>query len=182
MSEFLEIANIPEGETFFEFVWSPMQLGLQDTAYPFTTEIKFDFTCNRHGLEISCYGFATTDVELVCVRCLEKFGLAIREPIDFVIRLMQNAAVQVELWQEDTVTVNRLGGKINLKPRVHDAIILGIPQFPVCDDNCRGLCQVCGANLNEEKCAHSQEKPRDSRMEKLQEYLDLIKGKKTKQE
>lgn len=178
MPEFLEIAKIPEGETTFEFVWSPMQLDLLNTHHIFANEIRFSFTCYRRGMEISCYGFATTEVELECVRCLEKFWSRIREPIDFAIRLMQNAAVQAQLWQDDTVTVNLLHGKINLKPRVHDAILLGMPQFPICSEDCLGLCPICGINLNKEKCAHSHEKPRDSRLEKLGEYLKSISGKK----
>jgi uncharacterized protein len=33
--------------------------------------------------------------------------------------------------------------------------MLALPTRPLCDENCRGLCGGCGANLNREPCACS---------------------------
>ena len=32
------------------------------------------------------------------------------------------------------------------------ALLLEIPLIPLCDDDCKGLCSTCGANLNEGPC------------------------------
>lgn len=42
--------------------------------------------------------------------------------------------------------------KIDLGNVVNDLIIMNLPMQLLCDDNCKGLCSVCGANLNEGAC------------------------------
>jgi uncharacterized protein len=39
-------------------------------------------------------------------------------------------------------------GAIDLEPAVRDALVLDLPLAPLCEDDCLGLCAVCGANLN----------------------------------
>ncbi len=49
-------------------------------------------------------------------------------------------------------------------------IQLHIPPAVLCDIDCKGLCQYCGINLNEETC--SCEKPIDPRWESLKSLLN----------
>lgn len=42
---------------------------------------------------------------------------------------------------------------LDLEPIVHDACILDLPLAPLCRDDCRGLCPVCGAIRNRETCS-----------------------------
>ncbi|MDD5482934.1 MAG: DUF177 domain-containing protein [Kiritimatiellae bacterium] len=41
---------------------------------------------------------------------------------------------------------------INLTADVREDILLALPMVAVCSETCRGLCRVCGANLNRESC------------------------------
>ena len=41
---------------------------------------------------------------------------------------------------------------IDLGPLVRDAIVLELPMAPLCRPDCRGLCPLCGADLNESNC------------------------------
>jgi len=45
------------------------------------------------------------------------------------------------------------GSRVDLAPLVRDAVLLGLPPAPLCDEGCRGLCPVCGANRNEDPCS-----------------------------
>ena len=44
------------------------------------------------------------------------------------------------------------GANIDLSPAIHQEIIMNIDEYPHCSEDCAGLCQGCGANLNVEKC------------------------------
>jgi len=44
------------------------------------------------------------------------------------------------------------GSQVDLAPLVRDAVLLGLPPAPLCNEGCRGLCPVCGANRNENPC------------------------------
>lgn len=56
-------------------------------------------------------------------------------------------------------------GVVDLEPLVRDAVLLELPQSPLCRLDCRGLCPVCGADRNTEPC--QCEPPRDDRWRAL---------------
>jgi len=41
---------------------------------------------------------------------------------------------------------------IDLGPMVHEAILGELPLAPLCREDCRGLCPLCGIDRNEESC------------------------------
>ena len=45
------------------------------------------------------------------------------------------------------------GDTLDLHDIAHDACILELPLAPLCDEDCLGLCAVCGANRNVEPCS-----------------------------
>ena len=51
------------------------------------------------------------------------------------------------------------------------ALLLALPAYPVCQEACKGLCSVCGANLNERECSCDRRvpDPRWAGLEKLRE-------------
>lgn len=42
--------------------------------------------------------------------------------------------------------------ELDLEPLARDAVLLELPQVPLCGPDCRGLCPTCGADRNEEPC------------------------------
>ena len=61
-------------------------------------------------------------------------------------------------------------GQLELAGWAHDALVLALPTRLLCGDECRGLCSICGANLNEEDPSqHLHEQGGDPRWAKLSE-------------
>jgi uncharacterized protein len=52
--------------------------------------------------------------------------------------------------------------QLDLEPMVHDAVVLELPQAPLCSPECKGLCPACGADRNRETC-NCEEVPVDHR-------------------
>ena len=69
------------------------------------------------------------------------------------------------------------GDEVNLLDIIGQTLIFNAPAQVICKDDCEGLCQGCGANLNRETCACSQiandEDEIDPRFAKLK---DLFKN------
>ena len=61
------------------------------------------------------------------------------------------------------------GGELDLRSWVRDALALALPEQIVCGEECRGLCAICGENLNEAGGGHDHERPPDPRFAKLSE-------------
>jgi len=51
------------------------------------------------------------------------------------------------------------GKELDLEPVVREQILLALPMDAVCTEDCKGLCQVCGGNLNEAECACDRHVP-----------------------
>ena len=58
---------------------------------------------------------------------------------------------------DDSYTIE--GGQIDLLPVIREQIILSTPLQAICRDDCIGLCQNCGANLNSGKCSCATPNP-----------------------
>jgi uncharacterized protein len=61
-------------------------------------------------------------------------------------------------------------GKIDLEPFIREEMILAIPIGPLCSEDCKGLCPICGEDLNESSCSH-EELPVDPRLSVLKTLL-----------
>jgi DUF177 domain-containing protein len=61
------------------------------------------------------------------------------------------------------------GEEIDVRSWARDALALALPAQIVCREDCRGLCAVCGENLNEAGPDHAHERAPDPRFAKLAE-------------
>jgi uncharacterized protein len=58
----------------------------------------------------------------------------------------------MELSKEDLEECYYSGDMIDLDEILREQIILALPMYPRCVEECRGLCPVCGVDLNKETC------------------------------
>jgi uncharacterized protein len=73
-------------------------------------------------------------------------------------------------FRADTLNEETYEGKvIDVDPVVREQLVLMLPTYPVCQESCKGLCSVCGANLNERDCGCDRHvpDPRWAGLEKL---------------
>lgn len=82
-----------------------------------------------------------------CVRCLEDFTQSLRTHYTELFTFSFRRNVETDLIVPDD-------GHINLAPLTRDYLLLELPIKPICRPECRGLCPVCGMNLNETVCEH----------------------------
>ena len=78
----------------------------------------------------------------VCDRCLDPVLLDLTAVLDTVIA--------PERSEDDSVIVT--DGRIDLCRTIYDALVLSLPSKILCCPDCRGLCSMCGRNLNDENC------------------------------
>jgi uncharacterized protein len=91
---------------------------------------------------------AKTQVE--CVRCLNEFSQLLDVDFTDLYAFTPDSVTQSGLLLPET-------GKIELGPVIREEMLLAIPISPICRSGCKGLCPVCGENLNEVNCNHIDE-------------------------
>lgn len=104
-----------------------------------------------------------TNLELICSRCLDTFIYPI--DIDIEERFTTNA----ESENDDVIIV--MNDVLDITEIVETSIISTLPIQRVCKDDCKGLCQECGCNLNYNTCSCDKEDV-DIRFEALKGLFD----------
>ena len=125
---------------------------------------------------ITAEGHATTTVKVLCARCGTEFELPVEADWETIYRRgPEGSAGNVETGEDgQTEWTFFEGNEIDVSSDVVQAMSLGLPMKPLCRPDCRGLCPVCGQNLNEGSCS-CQAQSVDPRWAALQEF-----GRKTK--
>ena len=90
-------------------------------------------------------GKVKTNLKLTCSRCLDTFIY----PID--IDIEERFTNDDSNLDEDVIFVK--GDEIDITEIVENAIISSLPIKKLCKEDCKGLCQKCGCNLNHETCS-----------------------------
>lgn len=117
-------------------------------------------------------GRATAELSAECGRCLKPVTADV--PVAFELTLVpadeyrekEGAAedkshhpVAGSFGAEDAEEDVYTGKVIDLDPIFREQVLLALPGYPVCQDACKGLCSVCGTNLNERECGCDRKVP-----------------------
>jgi uncharacterized protein len=99
-------------------------------------------------------GKMSADVNFVCARCLKPFTQHLVVP--FAETFAPEEAV---LETDEESDVHPLSGdEIELDPLLQEDFLLAMPSFPLCDEDCKGLCPTCGADRNQQMCGCKNER------------------------
>jgi len=83
-------------------------------------------------------------LDLICDRCLKEFERAYSYEFEHV--------VVKSLSTDNDEYIVAENESIDLKEIAISDLLLQLPSKILCDENCMGLCSVCGCNLNESQC------------------------------
>lgn len=115
------------------------------------------------GRELDHYrvdGTVTVPIRQVCSRCLTSFEQELVSRFTIFFRegvSNQEDEDEVELAEQDLVSASFTGDEIDLLPEIGEQVALAVPLKPLCSEHCKGLCPVCGVDLNTSACSCSRE-------------------------
>ncbi|WP_432774270.1 DUF177 domain-containing protein [Brevibacillus gelatini] len=100
-------------------------------------------------------GSMRADVDFVCARCLKPFTH--HAAVDFS-ETFAPADDPVLGEDEDSDMIPLEGDEIELTALLQEDFLLAMPTFPLCEEDCKGLCPTCGVNRNETACSCRNER------------------------
>lgn len=110
----------------------------------------FDVTLTNTGTAIVGMGKVSLPVLATCARCLVEFPTLIEAEVDgFYITPGNDEGLPEEQETEYIDSDHR----IDILPAIMAALVLEAPFAPLHDEECKGICSGCGADLNEGPCA-----------------------------
>jgi len=97
------------------------------------------------GLLVS--GKFSADTPLECVRCLRIFRQHLAWEMTELYAFSERSV-------SDSGLILPEDAHIDLQPLLREYALLEVPISPVCRPDCKGLCPVCGQDLNLHDCGH----------------------------
>ena len=119
------------------------------------TPTTFQAEVRKDKEKVRLVGRVRTMLELTCSRCLDPFPLPVDAKFD-ILFLPASANVGVaegEVQEEDVGVSVYKDDVIDLTEVMREQFYLAMPMKPLCREDCRGLCPVCGINRNRETCS-----------------------------
>jgi DUF177 domain-containing protein len=93
------------------------------------------------------HGNFAGQVRSVCRRCLEEFVTPVDQAVEVIF------STDPELQEDPSVyPLTEPLAQVDLRPAVREELALAVDAFPLCREDCRGLCPRCGADLNRGPC------------------------------
>ena len=151
--EKINISSFKNGKETLVIESPPEKLDVQDVV---KGKVKAELTIDRRNNIVEITGSIRYTLKLTCARCLEKFDKDMGKNIHLTLkRGSERIFREQELSNEDIDTVYIMNDVVDISSEIHDIILLSVPIKPLCKEDCKGLCPICGKNLNEGPCEHT---------------------------
>ena len=129
------------------------ELGEHEFSLP--SGIDFDLVLTNAGEGILVTGMLRADAVGTCDRCLED------------ARLFEEPVISADDEDEADYVLVNADKTIDLAEALLPSLVMETPYVVLCQSDCKGLCPVCGSNLNEEDCGHAAQIEQKREEEKL---------------
>ena len=155
----IEVETLSEKARPFAHTYQPEEVSLDEEQARIASEVKVSGSARRKREELRFRGEIEADVEVLCDRCLAPARMPLKVEFDTGFIPQEAEAVKsenVELLPDDLGIAAYEGDAVDLDELVREQILLALPGRHLCRDECKGLCQGCGADLNAGQCSCEQ--------------------------
>lgn len=148
----INLAEIMSIKGNVEHIQAPIELEnfcMEGIEYSFASKSFVDLTITHLGdRKVKVEGEAKLSLLIPCNRCLENvetwFELKISQDLDFT----QDSNERIK--ELDEIKID--GYNLDVDLLVYNEILINFPMKVLCDEDCKGICKVCGTNLNKSSC------------------------------
>ena len=137
--------------------------------YSILEKPEFELSITRIGknkLEIKAESFVVLDIP--CDRCLESVPTKVEYSVDEIVDFSDNAAGEEAKEEKDYIG----GYELDVDRLVFGEILISMPGKTLCKEGCKGICLICGANLNKGECGCD----RDILDPRMSVFKDILKN------
>ncbi|MCI5604037.1 MAG: DUF177 domain-containing protein [Clostridia bacterium] len=128
------------------------ELVVTDDSFSFDGPVKIKGSIYNNGQSLTFKADCSGVLKTQCARCLKDIDVNVEFPVEE--NLVQNNEDAVS---DDADVILFEGYTVDIDDIIINSFILNTSMKYLCDEDCKGLCQNCGADLNEGECGCNQE-------------------------
>ena len=126
---------------------------------------------NMGDRKLELKGEAKFSLLIPCDRCLKSVKYPFHLVFERELDLNLTAEERIAALEEQPYLQ---GYNLDVDQLVRDELLLNLPMKVLCAEDCKGICNRCGANLNYETCGCDRSSP-DPRMSVIQDIFNQLK-------
>ena len=145
---------------------------LKDETVELAGPVHVDLRVEVVDERVRVAGNLSASLILTCCRCACSFNWKADKA--FAVEYWPDRTEdegEIELGYDDLNVGFYSGDHFDLKEAILEQVLIDISMNPVCKEDCRGLCEKCGADLNQEQCSCGKDEV-DPRFEALKAIKD----------
>ena len=156
----LRVSNISESGVHIKALEEPEwlvnlpELCSEGEGIRFLSKIGIDLQVTRVLKEVTVTGNVQLSIQTSCSRCVEP----VRIELSPYVSLVLSPADKISDEDDDLEHETYRDDEIDLSNYLMEQIAISLPVKVVCNEDCKGLCAICGTNLNQETCTCESEK------------------------
>lgn len=150
----IELANLEGTDGRFAHNYEPGELELTDERVSLKEPPAISARFRKGDRKIKLEGRISALAQVECDRCLKPIDVPVDTGfrVEYVTTQEYLSSKAAELGEEDMELSVFDGEVIDIDDLVNEQLLLAVPTRAICDESCKGLCPVCGANKNVADC------------------------------
>jgi uncharacterized protein len=160
----VNVADIPDEGIGIELVeeesgFKEVFLQLPRIDFSLAQPVRASLTINKSERVVLIRGKVEAELILQCSRCLEDYRFPLVSECEVALFPFEGQAPfqEAELKEDDLRSSYYYGDEIDISAIIREQILLDVPYKPLCRSSCKGLCPICGEDLNRGSCSCKQE-------------------------
>jgi uncharacterized protein len=183
----IQLTDIPEEGLDLADEIEPEELSLLPEEAQVNGPLSLSARLTNVGNHVYAEGVIDGTFARECVRCLKQYDAYVEVPFAAAYQISDPTSrtrgrttkdhrqtsdeeCDPETSDQEDEVYACTGDRVELAEMLREHIILSTPMQPLCHEECRGLCPVCGQDRNEHPC-HCIEAPKQTPFSILQERL-----------
>ncbi len=123
---------------------------LRDLDARLSAPLSVDLRARSVGDGVLVRGTLRTSVESACRRCLTPVTVVVDASVDLLFEPV--VGEEAEEVAGEVYPLPSRGTELDLSGPIREELVLHVPTYVLCEEDCRGLCPTCGADLNQAPC------------------------------
>jgi uncharacterized protein len=123
----------------------------EGTGLVFDSPLRVHLTLEEMGDDVMATGRVQGRTSMACRRCVDPVVVEMDHPVRLWFR-DGITELEAEAEEDHVYALPPKARELDLSDAIREHVILGMPEYVMCKEDCRGLCPHCGTDLNRETC------------------------------
>lgn len=145
----IDLASLGASPKQIQVSFAPGEIDIDDDA-DLESDVALEAEVSRVGSKTYIKAAVKADASIKCSRCLEpvRMGFDLEFQDVFVDADEESSRDETEIAPEALDESLLIGHEIDLIEVVREQMLLAVPVQVFCNEDCKGLCPICGGNRN----------------------------------